>query len=244
MLNGKISDCFKCNIGVRQGENLSPILFAIFLNDFEYFISRKYNGLLDISNDINTELGDEDVELFFKLYTLLYADDTIVMAESENELQTALNAVKEYCDLWKLTVNLKKTKVLIFSRGKIKKIPKFYYGEAQVDVDFSYTYLGVLINYNGRSQKAIAKQVKQARKASFNLSTKVRKLRLPIDVHIELFDKVVLPVLLYGSEVWGYENLDHIEVFYRKFLKRITIRKVILLITWFMLKLVLWKSNV
>lgn len=222
MMNGKISDFFKCNVGVRQGENLSPILFAIFLNDFEYFLSRKYSGLSDISKDINSELGDDDVELFFKLFVLLYADDTIVMAESEPELQAALNAVKEYCDLWKLTVNLKKTKVLIFSRGKIKKIPKFYFGVGQLDVDFSYTYLGMLINYNGKLNKAIAKQVNQARKASFNLSTKVRNLRLPADMHIDLFDKVVIPVLLYGSEVWGYEDLEHIEVFYRKFLKRIS----------------------
>ena len=80
----------------------------------------------------------------------------------------------------------------------------------------------MLINYNGRLNSAIAKQVKQARKASFSLSRKVKNLRLPIDTHIELFHKVVLPVLLYGCEVWGYEDLEHVEVFYRNFLKRIT----------------------
>ena len=36
------SEMFDCNIGVRQGENLSPILFALFLNDFEEFICGKY----------------------------------------------------------------------------------------------------------------------------------------------------------------------------------------------------------
>ena len=44
---------------------------------------------------------------------------------------------------------------------------------------------------------------------------------LPIDIVLDLFDKMILPILLYGSEIWGYENLDSIEVFYRAFLRYI-----------------------
>ena len=39
------SGLFACNMGVRQGENLSPLLFALFLNDFEDALSKKYSGL-------------------------------------------------------------------------------------------------------------------------------------------------------------------------------------------------------
>ena len=38
--NGKMSDYFICNVGVRQGGNSSPLLFAIYLNDFEFYVSR------------------------------------------------------------------------------------------------------------------------------------------------------------------------------------------------------------
>jgi len=62
--------------------------------------------------------------------------------------------------------------------------------------------------------------VKLARKAAFSLKTKIRVLRLPIDIQIELFEKLVVPVLLYGSEVWGAEDISQVEVFYRKFLKQ------------------------
>ena len=88
---------FACNIGVREGKNLSPLLFAIYLNDFEYFVSRQYKGLNYLSTEICTHLSDDDIEVFLRLYVLLYADDTIVLAESAEELQSALSAVPQYC---------------------------------------------------------------------------------------------------------------------------------------------------
>ena len=42
---------------------------------------------------------------------------------------------------------------------------------------------------------------------------------LPIDIMLDLFDKMILPILLYGCEIWGFENVESIEIFYRKFLK-------------------------
>ena len=56
------------------------------------------------------------------------SDDTIVMAESADELQAALSAVHQYCETWKLSVNTSKTKVVIFSRGKVRKFPDFLFG--------------------------------------------------------------------------------------------------------------------
>ena len=41
------------------------------------------------------------------------------------------------------------------------------------------------------------------------------------DISLDLFDKLDLPILLYGCEVWGFENIDQIDVFYRKFVKYI-----------------------
>ena len=99
-----ISGLFACNMGVRQGENLSPLLFAIFLNDFEISLSSKYSGLTTI-NELSQILGTDNIEFFINMYTLLYADDTLVLAESPQEMQLALDEVGVYCNKWGLTIN-------------------------------------------------------------------------------------------------------------------------------------------
>ena len=68
--------------------------------------------------------------------------------------------------------------------------------------------------------KAKAKQVFQARKATYSLLTKVRKLNLSVDVFTELFERLVIPILLYGSEIWGYECSKQLEAMYNNVMRR------------------------
>ena len=46
----------------------------------------------------------------------MYADDLVILSENSSGLQTALNKLKTFCDKWHLTINLKKTKILIFNK--------------------------------------------------------------------------------------------------------------------------------
>ena len=215
-----MSGIFACNMGVRQGENLSPLLFSMFLNDFAIDLSKKYSGLTEI-NSLSRILGTNEIEFFINMYVLLYADDTLVFAESPSELQCALNEISVYCKKWDLYVHKTKTKVVIFSRGKVKTKYNFKMGDMDVNTDFEYEYLGVVFNFNGKFKKAITERITPARKAMFGLNAKAVSLQLPPDIQIDLFDKMILPICLYGSEVWGYTNLDPLEIFYRKFLKRV-----------------------
>jgi hypothetical protein len=82
-----------CNISVSQGENLSPLLFALYLNDFESYVANQFNGL---SGDIAEHLNMGYIELYFNIFVLLYTDDTIIL--DPVNLQNALNVTLEYCE--------------------------------------------------------------------------------------------------------------------------------------------------
>ena len=212
----KISDFFSCDMGVRQGENLSPVLFAIYFNDFNESMKRIFQGSKKLDDDTQKEL-----ETFMRLYVLLYADDTIILAENAEDLQVALNGLSEYCKKWCLKGNTAKTKNIVFARGKVRKYPKFQLGSNEIEVVEQYVYLGILFNYNGSFKKAIDKQITQARKAMFAVIEKAKVLHLPVDIVCELFNVCVVPVLLYGSEIWGFENLRDVEIFHRGFMRLI-----------------------
>ena len=211
------SDLFSCNVGVRQGENLSPLLFAIFLNDFNEYMRDRFNGLTTLNNIHRAHMYD--IENYLQLFTLLYADDTIILAESPDDLQNGLDAVYEYCNRWQLTVNVDKTKTVIFSRGKVRNRTRFTYGGEHIETIDDYVYLGAKFNFNAKFNKLKARNITQSNRALFSLSAKIKKLNLPIDIQIELYDQLILPIMLYGCEVWGHETCAALESARLKFYK-------------------------
>ena len=72
--------------------------------------SEKYKGLDTLNNVFTNVATNDEILTLLKLYVLLYADDTIIMAEGPSELQLALNALSEYCQTYKLKINIDKTK--------------------------------------------------------------------------------------------------------------------------------------
>ena len=62
----------------------------------------------------------------------------------------------------------------------------------------------------------------QARKALYLLYSRINNLNLPVDLQLKLFDSTVLPILTYGCEIWGFENLEILERIHAEFLRNIT----------------------
>ena len=159
--------------------------------------------------------------VYMKLFTLLYADDTVLIAESPTDMQQCLNAFVSYCQVWKLTINKDKTKLMIFGARKTSNIAFKIDGEI-IETVAKYKYLGIFFTQSGSFLNARKHIVQQARKAMILLFIRINNLDKSIDLQLKLFDNTVLPILTYACEVRGYENLDLIEKVHNDFLRKVT----------------------
>ena len=126
-LHNVVSEGFECMLGVRQGECLSPFLFAMYLNDLEEEFRLKGSDGIDIG--------------MLKIFLLLYADDIILFAQSSEELQNSLDILFGYCQRYKLSVNTSKTKVMVFrKRGILPRDLKFYYSGKEINIVNTFSY--------------------------------------------------------------------------------------------------------
>jgi hypothetical protein len=69
--------------------------------------------------------------------------------------------------------------------------------------------------------KARAKLMDQAQKALYCLNRKLRNISIPIDLQLKLFDTLILPIITYDCEVWGYENTKQLEKLHLQFCRNI-----------------------
>lgn len=109
---------------------------------------------------------------------------------------------EEYYSEWKLSINVSKTKIVVFSKRKYNNKKEFLLNNEEVDVKDSYTYLGLLSNYNGNFCQGRKKLGKQA---LYALYRKIYNLAISVDLQSKLFDSLITPILLYSSEIWDFE---------------------------------------
>ena len=180
-----------------------------------FFCENNVNDLESISAKCLEQLG-----FHIKIFIILYADDTEIMSETEGGLQQALHNFEQYCDLWKLKVNIQKTKFVIFSKRKYKGKRSFKLYDENIDIVDPYTFLVVVFNHSGNYCTAKKRLIDQANKALYALYYKLRNLTIPIDLQLKLFDSLIAPILVYSCEIWGFENKQGIEKLHLQFLRK------------------------
>ena len=77
-----------CDVGLLQGEILSPFLFSLFLNDIELYLQENINDGIDIEH--------------LKFYLLLFADDAVLFSETREGLKNSIRSLENYCNKWNL----------------------------------------------------------------------------------------------------------------------------------------------
>lgn len=139
-----LSEYFECTIGTKQGCMLSPFLFVMFLNDFIKLLN---------SSDCKGIYVDENSP---NVMQFLFADDMANVADTVINLQRQINVLSDFCKKYGMSVNLDKTKIVVFRRGgPIRKIERWYFNNEQIQTVSCYKYLGMSIllhHYHGGNQ--------------------------------------------------------------------------------------------
>ena len=150
-LNGHCTDWFAVGSGLRQGCSLSPLLFNLFLNDLALKIKAVSKGVM---------IDDERVCI------LCYADDLVLIAENEQDLQCMLDVLHHWCLTNIMIINFSKSNIVHFRPKSVSRSDfVFKCGENVVEYIDRYTYLGLLLtehlDYNV-SVKAVAQSTSRA----------------------------------------------------------------------------------
>ena len=130
---------------------------------------------------------------------LAFADDVVLLSYSQTGLQKCLDKLQSYCIKWKLNVNMKKTKIVVFNTKKLGH--KLYFCGLPISESKSYTYLGVLFSKNGNLCNAMNTLNNKAMKAQFSLRQNMANA--PVKIFLKLYDSLIKPISTYGAEVWS-----------------------------------------
>jgi hypothetical protein len=183
---------FPTRKGIRQGDNLSPNLFKIFLADLPSAIS---------SEEANPpNLMDKSINC------LMFADDVVLLSKSESGLQSMLNELDCYCANWGLTVNAQKTKIMTFNSPGRLLDSKLTYRGVSIENVRKYKYLGVVFQLSGSFALATEHMYKNGLKALFKLR-KATNMAVSADTFFHLLDSLVVPVVTYSCETWFVNSL-------------------------------------
>uniref|UniRef100_A0A8D8M2B6 Craniofacial development protein 2 n=1 Tax=Cacopsylla melanoneura TaxID=428564 RepID=A0A8D8M2B6_9HEMI len=159
--------------GVRQGCVLSPLLFNTYSEAiFQETLTEHMTKGIKIDNDT--------------VNNIRYADDTVMLAESKDDLQQLVNNLNMKCREYGLKMNLKKTKIMLISKTLDNNLNLTIDGIPLEKVS-SYKYLGTWLNENNDQTKEIRCRIEIAR----NAFIKLKKCLCSRDINLQLRTRVL-----------------------------------------------------
>lgn len=146
---------------------------------------------------------DKKSKTLLKLFILLYANNTVILADSKGELQNALNTSEQHCNTWKLTVNINKSKILLFSKGR-HPIHNFHFRNEPLKVVKVYKYLGVYFSRNCSFYRCKQQIAVHATRSMYSLIRNAYRLIYRKISSINQIYQVYFMVLKSGALETGY----------------------------------------
>ena len=189
------SDWFPVRVGLRQGCVMSPWLFNLYIDG----VVREVNArVLGRGLELLDENGSE-----WQVNQLLFADDTVVVADSEEKLCQLVAEFGRVCKRRKLRVNVGKSKVMRCTRNEDgARLNVTLDGEVLEEVD-QFKYLGAIVAANGGVEADVCHRVNEGCKMLGAMKGVMRNRGLRMNVKKVLYERVIVPTVTYGSELWG-----------------------------------------
>ena len=203
----QITDAFQVKTGVRQGCLLSPFLFLLAIDwVMKTSTHQRRNG-------IQWTLWDQ-------LDDLDFADDLALLSHTQQQMQEKTSDVATTSACIGLSIHKGKSKVL--KVNATSTTPIMLDEEALEEVE-SFVYLGSTVDIQGGTDADVRTRVGKARMAFQQLRNVWVSRHLSKKLKIRIFNTMVKPVLLYGSETWRTTatNIKNIQSFINKCLRRI-----------------------
>ena len=183
------TDWFQIGKGVRQGYILSPCLFNLYA---EYIMR---NAGLD---EAGIKIAGRNIN------NLRYADDTTLMAESEEELKSLLMTVKEESEKVGLKLKIQKTKIMASS-----PITSWQIDGETVETVADFIFWGSKITADGDCSHEIKRCLLLGRKVTTNLDSILKSKDITLSTKVCLVKAMVFPVVMYGCESWTVKKAEH-----------------------------------
>ena len=181
------TDWFQIGKGVRQGCILCPSLFNLYVE----YIMRKA-GLDETQAGI--KIAGRNIN------NLRYANDTTLLAESEEELKSLLMKMKEESGKVGLKLNIQKTKIMASSPITSWQID----GETVANFIFG----GSKITADGDCSHEIKRRLLFGRKVMTNLDSVLKSRDITLSTTVRLVKAMVFPVVMYGCESWTIKKAE------------------------------------
>ena len=181
---------FQIGKGVCQGCILSPCLFNIHA---EYIM--RNTGLEEAQAGM--KIAGRNIN------SLRYADDTTLMAESEEELKSLLMKVKEESEKVGLKFNIQKTKIMASG-----PITSWEINGETVETVSDFTFFGSKITADGDCSHEIKRRLLLGRKVMTNLDSIFKSRDITLPTKIRLVKAMVFPVVMYGCESWTVKKAE------------------------------------
>ena len=135
---------------------------------------------------------------------LTYADDTTLMAESEEELKSLLMKVKEESEKVGLKLNIQKTKIMTSG-----PITSWQIDGETVETVIDFILGGSKITADGDCSNEIKRRLLLGRKVMTNLGGRLRRGDVTLSTKVCIVKAMVFPVVVYGCESWTVKNAEH-----------------------------------